>query len=588
MRIETLRKMTFAGPADAAAILLLGAGLVLSSGFFSFPSETLQQLSIGLCSAAGVWWLISERLLHGLREHFVLDTKHLVRSSEILIAPEDAKAQENALLFGYTVDRGEPLFISYNFLMRHVWILGQSGVGKTVLGTNLMAQQIAKGGGLLFIDGKMNAADLNTMYQLCQWAGREQDLLVINPGNPATSNTYNPILYGDPDEVASRLLSLIPSSENNPGADFYRQSAKQGITTLVAALQETRLAYNFIDLTILLLNGRALQHLESLLIRDAPASPVTHNFRLFLDKYKSTSAKGIDIDVNKLRDIFGGIAGRMYDFGTGTFGEVMNTYTPEANIFEAVKANKIVYVMLPTMGKNEQAQNFGKMVVGDLRTAVSWVQAMPESERPNPPYMVFADEAGSYVGQSWPRMFEQARSARIWLMPATQTRANFEAISKELEQMITGNTWTKVFFKMGTYETAEAAANIIGKTRQGAISIAQNRGQSASGLDLNVSPVRQQGDSSALGITERDEEVYRVHPDQLTSLDMGECMVSFGGDRLYHIRVPLISVSRELQDACGMAQINHFHLPDRLGINLFSDINRWLSDMMAHKTGHEE
>jgi len=198
MRIETLRKMTFAGPADAAAILLLGAGLVLSSGYFSFPSDISQQLSIGLCSAAGAWWLISERLLHGLREHFVLETKHLVRSSEILIAPGDAQAQENALLFGYTVDRGEPLFISYNFLMRHVWILGQSGVGKTVLGTNLMAQQIAKGGGLLFIDGKMNAADLNTMYQLCQWAGREQDLLVINPGNPAISNTYNPILYRRP------------------------------------------------------------------------------------------------------------------------------------------------------------------------------------------------------------------------------------------------------------------------------------------------------------------------------------------------------------------------------------------------------
>ncbi|RZU48114.1 TraM-binding TraD/TraG-like protein [Fluviicoccus keumensis] len=588
MRIETLRKITFAGPADAAALLLWGGGLVLSSSYFTFPSETLHQLSVGLCSAAGAWWLISERLLHGLRERFVLETKHAVRSSEILIAPDDIDAQENALLFGYTVDRGEPLFISYNFLMRHVWILGQSGVGKTVLGTNLMAQQIAKGGGLLFIDGKMNAADLNTMYQLCKWAGREHDLLVINPGNPSTSNSYNPILYGDPDEVASRLLSLIPSSENNPGADYYRQSAKQGITTLVAALQETRLAYNFIDLTILLLNGRALQHLESLLIRDAPSSPVTHNFRLFLDKYKTTSAKGVDIDVNKLRDIFGGIAGRMYDFGTGTFGEVMNTYTPEANIFEAIKANKIVYVMLPTMGKNEQAQNFGKMVVGDLRTAVSWVQAMPEGNRPDPPYMVFADEAGSYVGQSWPRMFEQARSARIWLMPATQTRANFEAISKELEQMITGNTWTKVFFKMGTYETAEAAANIIGKTRQGAISIAQNRGHSASGLELNVSPVKQQGDSSALGITERDEEVYRVHPDQLTSLDMGECMVSFGGDRLYHIRVPLISVSPTLQEACGETQVNHFHLPSRKGINLFSDINRWLSDMVMNRAGNEE
>lgn len=572
-----------AGPADSLAVLLLAGGLVMTSDFLSFPSEPWRLACIGLCAAAGSGWLISERLLHGLRERFVLPSKHPVTSSELLLAPDDTTGQRQSLLFGYTVDRGEPLYISYNFLMRHVWILGQSGVGKTVLGTNLMAQQIAKGGGLLFIDGKMNAADLDTLYQLCKWAGREHDLLVINPGNPAHSNSYNPILHGDPDEVASRLLSLIPSSENNPGADYYRQSAKQGITTLVAALQETRLAYNFIDLTILLLNGRALQYLESLLVRDAPASPVTHNFRLFLDKYKTTSAKGVDIDVNKLRDIFGGIAGRMYDFGTGTFGEVMNTYTPEANIFEAIKANKVVYVMLPTMGKNEQAQNFGKMVVGDLRTAVSWVQAMPEPKRPDPPFMVFADEAGSYVGQSWPRMFEQARSARIWLMPATQTRANFEAISKELEQMITGNTWTKVFFKMGTYETAEAAANIIGKTRQGAISISRNQGHSASGLELNASPVRQQGDSQALGISEREEEVYRVHPDQLTSLDMGECMVSFGGDRLYHIRVPLITVEPAFQESCGPTRINHFHMTARQGIDLFKDIDRWLSDMVTSK-----
>jgi len=29
-------------------------------------------------------------------------------------------------------------------------------------------------------------------------------------------------------------------------------------------------------------------------------------------------------------------------------------------------------------------------------------------------------------------------------------------------------------------------------------------------------------------------------------------------------------------------------MPDRKGINLFSDINRWLSDMMANKPGNEE
>ena len=107
-----------------------------------------------------------------------------------------------------------------------------------------MFQQIQRGGGLAFIDGKLAGDDIETIYQYCCWAGREQDLLILNPGTPSMSNTYNPILRGDPDEVASRILSIIPSTENNPGADHYKQSANQGITTIVAALQAAGLAYN--------------------------------------------------------------------------------------------------------------------------------------------------------------------------------------------------------------------------------------------------------------------------------------------------------------------------------------------------------
>lgn len=582
MRLETIRKMTLAGPADAVAVLLIATSLVLTSPFFSYD-EFYRRFLIFALAGVGAWWVFNERFLFWVRERFIIRSKFTIRSSELVIPLNDRKAQENALLFGYTADEGKPVYLSYDFLMRHVWILGQSGVGKTVLGTNLMFQQIVKGGGLLFVDGKMNGDDLQTMYRLCKWAGREQDFLVINPGKPAMSNSYNPILYGDPDEVASRLLSLIPASEENPGADFYRQSTKQAITTLIAALQETGLAYNFMDLSILLMSGRALLYLESLLVRDKPNSQITDQFRLFLDRYKVVNKQGVSIDVDQLKNVLGGMAGRLYDFGTGTFGEVLNTYTPDVNIFEAIQANKIVYVMLPTMGKNEQAQNFGKMVIGDLRTAVSWVQALPEPQRPNPPYMVFADEAGSYVGQSWPRMFEQARSARIWLMPATQTKANFQAISDELAEMITGNTWTKVFFKIGTPESAEAAAEIIGKYRKGTLTIAENTGKSESGLELDSSPIKQAGLNAGMTVSQREEEVYRVHPDQLGSLEMGQCIVSFGGDRLYNIKVPMISLSKEFQEQAGPARLNYYKHPDRKGLDLFRQVNRFVTDAIGGK-----
>lgn len=60
------------------------------------------------------------------------------------------------------------------------------------------------------------------------------------------------------------------------------------------------------------------------------------------------------VDIKRMKETFGGLAGRMYLFGTGKFGDVMNTYAPEIDLFEAIRAKKIIYVALPTMGKNKQ------------------------------------------------------------------------------------------------------------------------------------------------------------------------------------------------------------------------------------------
>ena len=96
-----------------------------------------------------------------------------------------------------------------------------------------------------------------------------------------------------------------------------------------------------------------------------------------------------------MKDTFGGIGGRLYVFGTGKFGEVMNTYDPDLRLFEAILEKKVIYVALPTMGNNEGAINMGKMFIGDLRTAIAWVQDLPEAKRPDPSFLVLMDEMGS-------------------------------------------------------------------------------------------------------------------------------------------------------------------------------------------------
>ncbi|MBJ2259462.1 type IV secretion system DNA-binding domain-containing protein [Pseudomonas psychrophila] len=517
---------------------------------------------------------MGNRLFQFWKDQLLLDSKINIRSATDLVRPD-------GMLVGYTTDTGNPVHIPDEDLMRHGFILGQSGVGKTVLGKLLMFQQIQRGGGLTFIDGKMNADDIQTIYQYCCWAGREQDLLILNPGNPDLSNTYNPILRGDPDEVAARILSIIPSTENNPGADHYKQSANQGIATLVAAFQAAGLAYNFIDFTILLMNHKAIEELETRLKKTQPHNPATKNLSLFLEQYKvggGPGKQGLEnmVDIKRMKETFGGLAGRMYMFGTGKFGEVLNTYTPDIDLFEAIRAKKIIYVALPTMGKNEAASNFGKMFLGDFRTAISWVQALPEEERPNPPHLNFMDELGSYAVHSLARPFEQGRSAQMALFPAAQTLANLDVVSPDFKEMIIGNTWTKIFFKIGTQATAVECADLIGMKIGIAKSLSGTQNESSSTPLLNVAPEGGTGAAAGISEGEREQEEYKVSPDDLKALGKGECIIQYGGDQIFNVRVPMITIDKKLQKEIGRIRINHFRKASVEGADYFKNSDKYL------------
>jgi hypothetical protein len=581
LSFKDMQRMRLGGPQDALSLAAISAGLFATHPYLAGHLPASLSLAGGFAGAAlGGFWLAS-RALQPWAEQGLFKSELKLRSSRLPYEPP-AGGHADGMLVGYLADTGKPLILPYEDLMRHGFIVGQSGVGKTVLGRLLMFQQIINGGGLIFIDGKLNIEELETIHAYCAWAGRSHDLLVINPGEPDLSNTYNPILFGDPDEVAARVLSLIPSTENNPGADHYKQSANQGVATLIAALNRAKLSYNFIDLTILLMSQKALAYLEN----RVPPSPEKANLKLFLDQYRSVSREGISsIDIKRLKETFGGVGGRMFMFGTGKFGQVMNTYTPEVNLFEAIKRNKIVYVMLPTMGKDVAAQNFGKMVVGDLRTAISWVQRLPETEKPWPPYLCFFDEAGSYVNAAWSRMFEQARSAHICLLPAVQTLANLESVSPELKEMVIGNTWTKFIFKLGTQETAEGAADLIGLEKAVTRSLSSTGSQSDSTNRANASPDGGVSQGSGLATQEREEEVYKVSTDDLKALDKGEAIVTFGGSSVYHVRIPMISVLESVAADIGAVKLNHYRPRFATGIDLFRRTDQYLSGADRQELG---
>lgn len=566
------RKLRPGGPADALSLAgIFGSGIVASPAVSDQIGMAATFAALGMAAGGAAW--MAKRIADATSNEKFFESEFYINSAEPPVG-FSGKPRSDGILLGYCVDSGKPLFISYEDLMRHLFILGQSGVGKTVLGEFIMSQHIMNGGGMMMIDGKMDSKNLEAIYRYAKWAGREDDIYVINPGNPDMSNTYNPIKDGDPDEVAARNLLLIPSTENSPGADHYKQEANQGITTLIAALQKAGKSYTFIDISILLMSAKALLYLETLI----PESEERTNYSIFLDKFRVVDKEGNStIDTKRIKETFGGIGGRMFTFGTGKFGQVTNHTSPDITLFDAMIQKKIVYIALPTMGKDAAAQNFGRMAVGDLRTAISWAQGLPEDEKPWPPFYAFFDEAGSYVNQSWSKMFEQARSAHIILNPAIQTMANFDAISPELQEMVIGNTWTKVYFKVGTQDSAERAGDLIGLETRPLIGISESSGSGASAQANDLSMSDGVSDNSGTGYNEKESEEYKVSPDQLKSLGKGEAIVTYGGSQVYHIKIPYIQASEQLCDELGPVKLNKHRRKWVDSIDLFRQADRFMS-----------
>lgn len=528
-----------AGRADALALLALGTGLASTSPWLT--GEPLTAASIPLVLGGGGWlgWQKAKNMLNRVN----------LNSREGFVIPSDDIYPETmgngGLRLGYTKDKGLPVDVENDKFMRHLAIIGQSGVGKTTVGEYLLWQQMVRGGGWLFIDAKLDADTRDKLAYMAHLVGRPEDFYVLNVDDPHNSNTYNPILEGDADEIASRLLNLLPSSDDNPGADFYKQQSNYALTVLVAALKKAGYRYHFGDLSMLLQSARAIEEIERMI---PPNSDERRILQIFLDQFRRRQGQdNVQVDVNKLKEVLGGMSGRIAMFAQGKFGTVFNTYTPEISLTDIMMNNKFLYVMLPTMGKDTAALNLGKMVLSDLRTAISKLQALPKYKRPNPPFLSFMDELGSYVMPGIARLFEQARSANVGLVPAFQSFANLSVVSPDFADMLIQNTWSKIFFKFGSKDSPETASEILGKSIKFQYSASVSISNSESLEALRTAPHGSEGDGEGVGESWRETEGFRVSPDQLRALGIGEA-VSMIGPRVFHINTPMLNFPSKIPE----------------------------------------
>ena len=306
------------------------------------------------------------------------------------------------------IPESEDINISSSLMTRHCLGIAATGGGKSNFLNLILKQQMMRGGGAIHIDGKSSKEAALEFLNLARQHDRWQDVRIINIADPDFSNTYNPLLRGDQDEVTSRIMELI----GNKGDPFFRGQAARGMRAIAGILKVIGKPYNFGDLNVLMTNEVAMRQL----LEDAPKSTKEYSdFKIFFDQMTEIDPKTgkQKLNASKLQHTFGDLSSRLHSYYVGTAGRVLNSYAPEVDLYQAIKENLLVYVALPMLNKREAAIDFAKFFISDLKTAIGQIQN--DKYKPHPTFLTLMDEFSSYAQPSLAPVFEQARSANVCL-----------------------------------------------------------------------------------------------------------------------------------------------------------------------------
>ncbi len=462
----------------------------------------------------------------------------------------------------------QDLFLPADLLTRHCLGIAATGGGKSNFLNLILKQQMMRGGGVIHIDGKNNKDAIREFLTLAKQHNRWHDVRIINIDEATLSNTYNPLLRGDAEELTTRIMLLIGSG----GDSFFRSQAGKGLGAISGLVKRMGLPFSFADLSVMMGSEGALRYL----LREGPKDTREYtDYKMFFDQLLEADRRTGAMIVNekKLQHTFGDLLGRLSAYTRGNARDVLNTYNPEVDLLDAIKQNLLVYVALPMLSKQEVATDFAKIFLSDLRTAVGQLQNVPPEQRPNPTFLCLMDEFSSYAMPTLAPLFEQARSANICLFPFIQTVSSLSdkerGLSVDFAQKIIGNTWNKIAFVLKDPESCEQMSKIAGQALKEftSKSIGENIGFASGEQDASMLRTSNRGRSISTSTKLEYDAVAR--PEDFSNLKPGEG-IYMGQRGVLKIKVPLVKLGRATGDidfprfrmpACpGLAVAEKYHM----------------------------
>lgn len=394
-------------------------------------------------------------------------------------------------------DTGKPVYLTDRARSMHVHVLGQTGSGKTKSVIEpLMLQDLWRGRGVLFIDGKGSEENEERLAAMAAASGRLADVKVFTLSPFRTSHTYNPLHLpsgGDPQARAELVFSSFKEDMDNP---YYRDQAAMFFRSLVCALASTGKRFHMLDVAACIASPDILEHA----LTQASDAKSRRAVRAQLERLG-----------RKAGETFTGLlaAVQRYDH------PAINTYAPDIVLEEEIDRGGVVGFFLPANYYKQLARYIGLVVLQHLQQVGALRQL--DRSRSQAPVYVYADEFYSFAYEGFTDALNKLRDAALSLLLSHQTFSDLEKVSKEYAKGVWDNTRNKVVLFQNDPEVCERISKALGTVKGVELTVRR----SVDGL-LNS--------YSTLEASSREVDAYRCHPNRIKSLRCGQAYLAQDAD----------------------------------------------------------
>lgn len=377
----------------------------------------------------------------------------------------------------------------------HVMGTGTTRVGKSVLISQMVAQDIRLGNSCVIVDPKGDRELFTNIVQAAYEAGRKRNLILVTPIFPQYSAKISPLAYSfQPEERVHHIVSALESKDGSTD-QFFLNIAYE--ITLVIDLSLSLLAslggyHGVINVSTIkrFVSHHALNELKKELEMAAHRDPQR------VGEVKAALEQVLYSPADYFAKVSSTLRTTLTALSTGSVGEIIGK--AETNDFiRRLESDEPVILIVQTgaMLARKAAHMIARMIISMIQSFVARRLAM--GRKCTPPLSVYLDEAASLMYPGIEELFSKSGQANCKVHVFTQSIADYAAlVGLERARTILDCTNTKIFMSLNDPETCEYVSKSAG---------------TISRLDHIFGGL---GSS----VTSREMEKYRIKPEDVSML----------------------------------------------------------------------